>query len=108
MPAGKATIRYEFVYDSGGSGKGGRGTLFVNGQKAAEGRIGNTVALVFSASEGADVGQDDATPATEDDKERDSTLSRSSCSWRSTDRHSSLVIRPRPTSRSNALGTSSR
>jgi arylsulfatase len=35
LPAGKATIRFEFVYDGGGTGKGGVGTLFVNGQKVA-------------------------------------------------------------------------
>jgi arylsulfatase len=39
LPAGKATIRFEFLYDGGGAGKGGVGTLFVNGQKVASGRI---------------------------------------------------------------------
>ena len=39
LPAGKATIRFEFVYDGGGVGKGGLGTIFVNGQKVASGRI---------------------------------------------------------------------
>ena len=37
LPAGKATITYEFVSDGGGMGKGGMGTLSVNGQKIAEG-----------------------------------------------------------------------
>ena len=69
VPAGKATIRYEFVYDGGGAGKGGKGTIFVNGQKAAEGRIEKTVPFAFSGDETADVGQDDATPVTEDYKE---------------------------------------
>lgn len=68
-----ATIRYEFAYDGGGLGKGGNGTLFVNGQKVAEGRIEHTQCCGYSADEGADVGMDEATPVTEDYKERDNT-----------------------------------
>jgi arylsulfatase len=68
---GKATIRLDFAYDGGGLGKGGTATLSVNGQKVAEGRIEHTVPLVFSGDEGADVGVDEATPVTEDYKERD-------------------------------------
>jgi arylsulfatase A-like enzyme len=69
LPAGKATIRFEFVSDGGGLGKGGIGTILVNGQKVAEGRIEHTQAFLFSADETADVGLDDATPVTEDYKE---------------------------------------
>jgi arylsulfatase len=61
LPAGKATIRFEFVYDGGGVGKGGMGTLFVNGQKVATGRIEQTQCCMFSADEGADVGADEGT-----------------------------------------------
>ncbi|MCI0704816.1 MAG: arylsulfatase [Planctomycetia bacterium] len=71
LPAGKVTIKYEFTYDGGGLGKGGKGTIFVNGEKVAEGKIGNTHAAIFSADETADVGVDEATPVTEDYKERD-------------------------------------
>ncbi|HEX4969225.1 MAG TPA: arylsulfatase [Nitrospiraceae bacterium] len=71
LPAGKATIRYEFTSDGPGMGKGGIGTILVNGQKVAEGRIEHTQCCVYSADEGADVGMDDATPVTEDYKERD-------------------------------------
>ena len=63
------TIRYEFNYDGGGLGKGGTGTIFVNGEKVAEGRIDRTQGYVFSADEGADVGVDGETPVTEDYKE---------------------------------------
>jgi arylsulfatase len=66
LPAGKATVRFEFAFDGGKPGAGGTGTLFINGQKAAEGRIERTNAFIFSADETADVGQDDATPVTED------------------------------------------
>jgi Sulfatase len=71
LPAGKATIRYEFTYDGGGLGKGGTGTILVNGKKAAEGRIDRTQGFIFSADEGADVGMDGETPVTDDYKEGD-------------------------------------
>jgi arylsulfatase len=69
LPAGKATIQYEFASDGPGMGKGGSGTILVNGQKVAEGRIEQTQCCAFSADEGADVGMDDGTPVTEDYKE---------------------------------------
>jgi arylsulfatase len=62
LPAGKSTIRFEFAYDGGGIGKGGTGTIFVNGSKVASGRIERTQCCVFSADEGADVGADEGTP----------------------------------------------
>jgi len=71
LPAGKATIRYEFAYDGGKPGSGGKGTISVNGKKVAEGRIEKTVPFVFSADETADVGVDNATPVTKEYKERD-------------------------------------
>jgi len=61
LPAGKATVRFEFVYDGGGGGKGGKATISVNGQEVASGRIDATQANVFSADEGADVGSDEGT-----------------------------------------------
>jgi len=66
LPSGKATIRYEFVYDGNGFGKGGSATLTVNGEKVAEGRIEGTHAFIFSPDEGADVGLDGETPVVED------------------------------------------
>jgi arylsulfatase A-like enzyme len=68
LPAGKATIRFEFAYDGGGVGKGGMGTLFVNGKNVATGRIEHTQCCAFSGDEGADVGADEGTPVTEDYK----------------------------------------
>jgi arylsulfatase len=62
LPAGPATVVFDFAYDGGGVGKGGTGTLSVNGRKAAEGRIERTQPRIFSADETADVGMDDATP----------------------------------------------
>ena len=68
VPAGKATVRFEFAYDGGGIGKGGLGTIYVNDKKVAEGRIERTQPMIFSADETADVGVDDAMPVTEDYK----------------------------------------
>jgi arylsulfatase len=71
---GTATIRYEFAYAGDKLGSGGTGTIFVNGQKVAEGQIGNTTPFLFSADETADVGIDEATPVTEDYAEGDNAF----------------------------------
>ena len=42
LPAGKAYIRFDFVSDGGGMGKGGLGTILVNGEKVVEERIEHT------------------------------------------------------------------
>lgn len=65
LPPGKAKIRFEFAYDGGGLGRGGKGTLYVNDQKAGEGRIERTQPMLFSADETADVGIDLHTPVVE-------------------------------------------
>jgi len=65
LAPGKATLRFEFAYDGGGPGKGGLGTLFINDEKVAEGRIQNTQSGMFSADETADVGIDLGTPVVE-------------------------------------------
>jgi arylsulfatase len=65
LAPGKSTIRYEFAYDGGGLGKGGLGTLFVNGEQVAQRRIEHTQGMVFSADETADVGIDLGTPVVE-------------------------------------------
>ncbi len=59
---GKHTISFDFVYDGGGIGKGGNGTLTVDGKKVAEGRIDKTAPFRFSLDESFDVGQDTGTP----------------------------------------------
>ena len=58
-------MRFEFAYDGGGPGKGGTGSLFVNGQMIGQGRIERTQPGFFSADEGVDVGEDGETPVTE-------------------------------------------
>jgi arylsulfatase len=65
LAPGKATLRFEFDYDGGGLGKGGTGTLFVNDEQVARGRIERTQPMMFSADETADVGIDLGTPVVE-------------------------------------------
>jgi arylsulfatase len=65
LAPGKATLRFDFAYDGGGMGKGGTGTLFVNGKQVAQGRIERTQPFMFSADETADVGIDLGTPVVE-------------------------------------------
>jgi arylsulfatase len=52
----------EFAYAGGGLGKGGKATLFVDGKQVGEGDIGATLAMVFSADDGCDVGEDSGAP----------------------------------------------
>jgi arylsulfatase len=66
LAPGKAELRFQFDYDGGGPAKGGLGTLFVNGEKVAEGRIPVTQPGLFSADETADVGIDLGTPVVEE------------------------------------------
>ena len=55
-------MRFDFAYDGGGAGKGGTGTLSVNGKKVGEGRIEKTVPVQFSTDDTFDVGEDWGTP----------------------------------------------
>jgi arylsulfatase A-like enzyme len=61
IKAGKYTLVYDFKYDGGGPGKGGVGTISVNGEKVAEGRINRTQQGIFSVDDMADVGVDEGT-----------------------------------------------
>jgi arylsulfatase len=65
LAPGKATLKFDFAYDGGGPGNGGVGTLYVNGEQVAEGRIERTQFGIFSADETADVGIDLGTPVVE-------------------------------------------
>jgi arylsulfatase len=66
IPAGSHQVRMEFAYDGGGLGKGGTITLYVDGVKAGEGRVDATVPMLFSADETTDLGNDTATPVSDD------------------------------------------
>jgi Sulfatase len=66
LPSGKHQVRLEFAYDGGGMGKAATVTLFVDGKKVGEGRIGRTHALLFSMDETMEVGCDVGEPVSED------------------------------------------
>jgi arylsulfatase len=66
LAPGKHTIKFDFQYDSPGFGKGGTGTLSVDGQQVAQGKIERTIALRFSFDETFDIGEDTGTPVIED------------------------------------------
>lgn len=65
LPEGPVTLVYEFKFDGGGPGKGGTGSLLVNGKTVAEGRIEKTMAFTISMDEVIAVGMDEDTPVTE-------------------------------------------
>src|SRR5262249_21497335 len=63
LAPGKHTIALDFVYDGGGLGKGGKGTLTVDGKTVAESRIEKTNPLgKFTLDESFDVGMDTGSP----------------------------------------------
>ncbi|MFL5866401.1 MAG: arylsulfatase [Thermoleophilaceae bacterium] len=66
VPAGNHQVRMEFAYDGDGLGKGGAAALYVDGDKVGEGRIENTIPMIFSADETADLGSDTGTSVSDD------------------------------------------
>ena len=62
LTPGKHTIVFDFAYDGGGPGKGGVGTIHLDGKEVGKGRTERTQPGIFSADETADVGIDLATP----------------------------------------------
>jgi hypothetical protein len=66
LPAGEHQVRMEFAYAGGGLGKGGEVTLYLDGEKVGEGAIPMTQAMVFSADDGCDVGEDSGAPVSQD------------------------------------------
>jgi len=66
IPPGTHQVRMEFEYDGGGLAKGGVVTLYVDGNKAGEGRVDRTEPFVFSADETCDVGNDFGSAVTSD------------------------------------------
>jgi arylsulfatase A-like enzyme len=75
IASGRRQVRMEFAYDGGGLGKGGTVSLYVDGEKAGEGRVDATQPLIFSTDETTDVGSDGATPVSDDYGPRDSHFS---------------------------------
>jgi arylsulfatase len=66
VPAGTHQVRVEFAYHGGGYAKGGAVSLYYDGQKVGEGRVGATQPFIFSADEGLDVGRETGTTVATD------------------------------------------
>ena len=66
IPAGAHQVRMEFAYDGGGLAKGGNVTLFCDGEPVGEGRVEATQAMIFSADETTDIGDDFGMPVSSD------------------------------------------
>jgi arylsulfatase A-like enzyme len=66
IPSGEHQVRMEFTYAGGGLGKGGTAALYIDGKKVGEGKVAATAAMVFSADDGCDVGQDTGSPVSPD------------------------------------------
>ena len=66
LSPGKHVIRFDFKYDGGGIGKGGTGTLSVDGKRVTQSHIERTVCCRFSLDETFDVGADTGSPVIED------------------------------------------
>ena len=69
LAPGGHTVLYEFVYDGGKPGSGGKSRLSVDGKPVGEVHVPHTMPFVYSADEGVDVGTDNETPVTEEYKE---------------------------------------
>jgi len=66
LAVGNHTIKFDFKYDGPGYGKGGTGTLSVDGKQVAQSKIERTIPVRFSLDETFDVGMDTGTPVVED------------------------------------------
>jgi len=66
LAPGDHQVRMEFAYAGGGLGKGGTVSLFVDGKKVGEGKVGATEPMLFSADDGCDVGVDTGAPVSPD------------------------------------------
>jgi arylsulfatase len=66
LTSGPHIVEFHFAYDGGGVGKGGTGTIVVDGEEVATGRIDRTTPFRFSMDETLDIGIDRSTPVTDE------------------------------------------
>jgi arylsulfatase len=67
LTPGRHTIAFDFAYDGPGFGRGGTGTLRVDGKDVATAKVPHTVPFLMTIDETFDVGADSRTPV--DDKD---------------------------------------
>jgi arylsulfatase A-like enzyme len=58
VPSGEHKVRAEFAYAGGGLAKGGDVTLYYDGEQVGEGKIAVTQPMIFSATEGLEIGRE--------------------------------------------------
>ena len=66
VPAGTHQVRMEFAYEGGGLGKGGDVTLYLDGAEIGSGHVDGTAAMVFSADDTCDVGEENGALVADD------------------------------------------
>jgi len=74
LAAGEHQVRAEFAYAGGGLAKGGAVTLYYDGEKVGEGQVAVTEPVIFSATEGLDIGHELGTPVTPNAKAEDTVF----------------------------------
>jgi hypothetical protein len=74
MAPGEHQVRMEFAYAGGGMGKGGKVTLYLDSKKDGAGEVGATLAMIFSADDGCDVGKDGGSAVSPDYKAGDNAF----------------------------------
>ena len=65
LSAGKHTIVFDFKYDGPGLGKGGTGTLSVDGRVLSQQKMEHTIPFLMSIDESLDIGLDTRSPVDE-------------------------------------------
>jgi len=65
LKPGVHKITFDFAYDGGGRGKGGKGTIMVDGVPVAEGRIEKTEENTYGLDDPGDIGSDSNSPVSE-------------------------------------------
>jgi arylsulfatase len=65
LTPGPHKLQFSFVYDGGGFGKGGVGTLSVDGQTVDTHHVPQTICCILVWFEGLDIGADYSTPVDE-------------------------------------------
>jgi arylsulfatase len=66
LTPGDHAISFAFKYDGGGVGKGGTGTLFVDGKAVDSKHVARTLPFLIPADEGFSIGLSNVTPVSHD------------------------------------------
>ncbi len=80
MTSGPHQLRAELDYEGGGLAKGAVVTLYYDGKAVGEGKVGATQPLIFSATEGLEVGRELGTTVSPD-SEPDATVFNGEIEW---------------------------